>query len=170
MKAVRHSVFETNSSSTHSLSIENVYIDEKTEENLIPKCEKISLGRVFDSDFLICSGSTRFSGFKDKLYCLMAFLICYYEDKVEYCNFEKLHEQFLKSCHYLWICELLKEKYGIELSLSDFKQSGVYLEDLEDNVFEALKLPLFYPNEFKERVDEILTNPDIVLEYYCEEY
>ena len=59
MKAVRHSVFETNSSSTHSLSIENVYIDEKTEENLIPKCEKISLGRVFDSDFLICSGSTR---------------------------------------------------------------------------------------------------------------
>ena len=27
MKAIRHSVFETNSSSTHSLSIENVYID-----------------------------------------------------------------------------------------------------------------------------------------------
>ena len=78
-----------------------------------------------------------------------------------------MHVHFLKSSHYLWICELLKEKYDIELSLTDFRQSGVYLED---DVFETLQLPLFYPNEFKERVDEILTNPDIVLEYYCEEY
>ena len=50
------------------------------------------------------------------------------------------------------------------------KIKGQEINLLDEDIFEILQLPLFYPNEFKERVDEILTNPDIVLEYYCEEY
>ena len=123
------------------------------------------MGERDGSDFLNCTETTRYSGFRDKLHCLLAFLICYYEDKVEYWNSETLQLQFEKSCHYLWICELLKEKYDIKLSLREFRYSGV---SMEDDFFESMQLPLFYPTDFKERVDTILSNSDIVLEYTCE--
>ena len=78
-----------------------------------------------------------------------------------------MQAQFEKSCHYLWICELLKEKYNIDLSLREFRYSGV---SMEDDFFESMQLPLFYPIDFKEKVDNILSNPDIVLEYTCESW
>ena len=59
----------------------------------------------------------------------MAFLICYYEDKIEFWNNDILYEKFMQSCHYLWICELLKEKFDIELTLREFRYSGVSMED-----------------------------------------
>ena len=166
MKSIRRNVFETNSSSTHSLSICNIAYYEKVED-VIPKGEPLYLGEIDSSDFLLCTETTRYSGFKDKLYCLMAFLICHYEDKVEYWNNDILYEKFLQSCHYLWICELLKEKFDIELTLREFRYSGV---SMEDDFFESMQLPLFYPVEFKEKVENILTNPDIVLEYVCESW
>ena len=166
MRSVRRNVFETNSSSTHSLSLSSVYCDEVKEDNIL-NGEEILLGEPCDPDFLICSDSTRFSGFRDKLYCLLAFFICYYEDKVEYWNSENIKTQFEKSCHYIWICELLKEKYNVDISLTDFRYSGV---SMEDDLFEVLQVPLFYPADFKNRVNEILTNPDIVLEYTCESW
>ena len=166
MISIRRNVFETNSSSTHSLSICNVAYYEKVDD-FIPKGESILLGESGSSDFLMCSETTRYSGFRDKLTCLLAFLICYYEDKIEYWNNDVLYEKFLQSCHYLWICELLKEKYDIEISLRDFRYSGV---SMEDDFFDTMQLPLFYPVEFKNRVDEILTNSDIILEYICETY
>ena len=166
MKSIRRNVFETNSSSTHSLSIANIAYYEKVDE-VIPKGESLCLGEVDSSDFLLCTETTRYSGFKDKLHCLMAFLICHYEDKVEYWNNDILYEKFMQSCHYLWICELLKEKFDIELTLREFRYSGV---SMEDDFFESMGLPLFYPVEFKEKVENILTNPDIVLEYTCESW
>jgi len=166
MRSVRMGTFETNSSSTHSLSICNSYYNEEIVD-IIPKGADIILGEYSGADFLDCSESTRYSGFMDKLHCFLAFLICYYEDKVEYWNSENLQEQFEKSCHYLWICELLKEKYDINLSLRDFRYSGV---SMEDDLFGMLQLPIFYPSDYKERVDEILTNPDIILEYTCESW
>ena len=166
MKSIRRNVFETNSSSTHSLSITNIAYYEKVED-VIPKDEPLYLGESDNSDFLNCYETTRFSGFRDKLHCLLAFLICHYEDKVEYWNSENLQSQFEKSCHYLWICELLKEKYNIDLSLREFRYSGV---SMEDDFFESMQLPLFYPSDFKEKVDNILSNPDIVLEYVCESW
>ena len=87
MKSIRRNVFETNSSSTHSLSIANIAYYEKVED-IIPKGEPLYLGETDSSDFLLCTETTRYSGFKDKLHCLMAFLICYYEDKIEYYSFE----------------------------------------------------------------------------------
>lgn len=166
MYSIRRNVFETNSSSTHSLSICRPYSDENFDER-IHMGESILLGEIDNSDFLNCYETTRFSGFRDKLHCLLAFLICYYEDKVEYWNSENLQAQFEKSCHYLWICELLKEKYNINLSLREFRYSGV---SMEDDFFESMQLPLFYPIDFKEKVDNILSNPDIVLEYVCESW
>ncbi len=166
MKSIRRNVFETNSSSTHSLSICNIAYYEKVED-VIPKGEPLYLGETDSSDFLLCAETTRYSGFKDKLHCLMAFLICYYEDKVEFWNNEILYEKFMQSCHYLWICELLKEKFDIELTLREFRYSGV---TMEYDFFESMELPLFYPVEFKEKVENILTNPDIVLEYICESW
>ena len=166
MISIRRNVFETNSSSTHSLSICNPYSYEKTEEKIY-KGESILIGECETTDFLNCYDTTRFKGFRDKLHCLLAFLICYYEDKVEYWNNEKLQEQFEKSCHYLWICELLKEKFDIDLSLRDFSYSGV---STEIDVFESMQLPMFYPNDFKDRVEDILTNSDVILEYVCESW
>lgn len=166
MKSIRRNVFETNSSSTHSLSIANIAYYEKVED-VIPKGEPLYLGETDSSDFLLCTETTRYSGFKDKLHCLLAFLICYYEDKVEFWNNEILYEKFMQSCHYLWICELLKEKFDIELILREFRYSGV---SMEDDFFESMELPLFYPVEFKENVENILTNSDIVLEYICESW
>lgn len=166
MKSIRRNVFETNSSSTHSLSITNIAYYEKVED-VIPKGEPLYLGETDSSDFLLCTETTRYSGFKDKLHCLMAFLICYYEDKVEFWNNDILYEKFMQSCHYLWIWELLKEKFDIELILREFRYSGV---SMEDDFFESMGLPLFYPVEFKEKVENILTNPDIVLEYTCESW
>ena len=166
MKSIRRNVFETNSSSTHSLSISNIAYYEKVED-IIPKGGPLYLGEPDSSDFLLCTESTRYSGFKDKLHCLMAFLICYYEDKVEFWNNDILYEKFMQSCHYIWICELLKEKFDIELTLREFRYSGV---TMEDDFFESMELPLFYPVEFKEKVENILTNSDIVLEYICESW
>lgn len=166
MKSIRRNVFETNSSSTHSLSITNIAYYEKVED-VIPKGEPLYLGETDSLDFLLCTETTRYSGFKDKLHCLMAFLICYYEDKIEYWNNDILYEKFMQSCHYLWICELLKEKFDIELTLREFRYSGV---SMEDDFFESMGLPLFYPVEFKEKVENILTNPNIVLEYTCESW
>lgn len=166
MVSVRRNVFETNSSSTHSLSICNSFSEGHIDDT-IPKGESIILGEYLDSDFLKCYETAKFSGFRDKLHCLLAFLICYYEDKVEYWNNENLQEQFEKSCHYLWICELLKDKYDIEISLRDFNYSGV---SMEDDFFENMQLPLFYPSDYKDRIEEILTNSDIVLEYTCENW
>lgn len=166
MKSIRRNVFETNSSSTHSLSITNIAYYEKVED-VIPKGEPLYLGETDSLDFLLCTETTRYSGFKDKLHCLMAFLICYYEDKIEFWNNDILYEKFMQSCHYLWICELLKEKFDIELTLREFRYSGV---SMEDDFFESMELPLFYPVEFKEKVENILTNPDIVLEYTCESW
>ena len=74
MKSIRRNVFETNSSSTHSLSITNIAYYEKVED-VIPKGEPLYLGETDSSDFLLCTETTRYSGFKDKLHCLMAFLI-----------------------------------------------------------------------------------------------
>ena len=90
-----------------------------------------------------------------------------YEDKIEFWNNDILYEKFMQSCHYLWICELLKEKFDIELTLREFRYSGV---SMEDDFFESMELRLFYPVEFKKKVENILTNPDIVLEYTCESW
>ena len=166
MYSIRRNIFETNSSSTHSLSICSSYSNENIDE-VIHKGESILIGEEDNSDFLKCYETSRFSGFRDKLHCLLAFLICHYEDKIEYWNTENLQAQFEKSCHYLWICELLKEKYNIDLSLREFRYSGV---SMEDDFFESMQLPLFYPSDFKEKVDNILSNPGIVLEYVCESW
>ena len=91
MKSIRRNVFETNSSSTHSLSITNIAYYEKVED-VIPKGEPLYLGETDSSDFLLCTETTRYSGFKDKLHCLMAFLICYYEDKVEFIVYSRIDE------------------------------------------------------------------------------
>ena len=167
MYSVRKSVFETNSSSTHSLTIDrrplyNLNDSEIEKDERIPYDESIVLGEKNSSCFINYTDSVKITGFRDKLECLIAFLICYYEDKIEYYDFDNLYPKFLKSCHFIWICELLKDKYNINLSLREFRDSGV---QMEDDLFYELQLPMFYPDDFKSKIDEIITNPEYVLEY-----
>ena len=73
--------------------------------------------------------------------------------------------EFLKSCHYLWIKEWLLDNYCLHLDLNKFRESGM---TLQLTVFEDLNLAFLYSDEFKERLEEIVTSRDIVIEYICE--
>ena len=127
--------------------------------------ETVCLGNKTDTLFISCENNVKYKGFWDKLNCIIAGLICYYEDNVEFCNFDVLYEKFLKSCHYLWIKEWLLDNYCLHLDLNKFRESGM---NLQLTVFEDLNLAFLYPEEFKERLEEIVTSTDIVIEYISE--
>ena len=127
--------------------------------------ESVYLGNTDGQNFVGYKDNVKFSEFWSKLTCIIAFIICYYEDNVEYSNLDNLYGRFLKSCHYIWIKEWLLNEYCLYLELNPFRESGLYFRY---NVFEELGLPFLYPDEFKERLEEIITSSDIVLEYICE--
>lgn len=128
--------------------------------------ESVYLGNTEGQNFVDYKDNVTLSGFWNKLTCIIAFIACYYEDNIENCNLDNLYERFLKSCHYTWIKEWLLNEYCLHLELNKFKESGVYFRY---NIFEELGLPFLYPEEFKEKLEEIVTSSDIVLEYVCEE-
>lgn len=142
---------------------------EKKKEGVSPSLdmyETVRLGNTDGGVFVSYKNNVKITGFWNKLTCIIAFLICYYEENVEYNNFDILYEKFLKSCHYIWIKEWLLEEYCLHLELNKFRESGV---DLEFTVFEDLNLAFLYPEEFKERLEEIVTSSDIALEYICDD-
>lgn len=127
--------------------------------------ETVRLGLVDSTTFIKYENNVKIKGFWGKLTCVIAGLICYYEDNVEFYNFDILYEKFLKSCHYLWVKEWLLDNYCIHLDLNKFRESGM---TLQLTVFEDLNLAFLYPEEFKERLEEIVTSTDIVIEYISE--
>lgn len=141
---------------------------ERKKESISPSFEmyqSVYLGNTDGKFFVDYGNNVKVSGFWNKLTCIIAGLICYYEDNVEFCNFDILYEKFLKSCHYLWVKEWLLDNYCLHLDLNRFRESGMVLQF---TVFEDLNLAFLYPDEFKERLEEIVTSTDITLEYICE--
>ena len=128
--------------------------------------ESVYLGNTDEQNFVDYKDNVKITGFCSKLTCIIAFIICYYEDNVEYNNLDKIYDRFLKSCHYTWIKEWLLDEYCLHLELNKFKESGLFFRY---NVFEELSLPFLYPDEFKQRLEEIVTSADITLEYICED-
>lgn len=170
MKSVRNGVFETNSSSTHSLSI-NKHSFLYFEEDIVsgpPKDEEIVLGEYENYAFLSNVNSREFKGFTNKLICIIALLISFYDELDSIDDYDSLYDRFKHSCHYIWICEMLKEKCNCTLKLRFFRYSTFYIEDVR--YFLESNFPIYYPKKFKESVWNILTNDNIVLDYYSEEW
>ncbi len=141
---------------------------ENKKEGISPSFEMyetVYLGEKNSGTFVAYKENEKITGFWDKLTCIVVGLISYYEDNVEFYNFDVLYDKFQKSCHYLWVKEWLLNDYCLNLELNKFRESGMALQY---TVFEDLNLAFLYPEEFKERLEEIVTSSDIVIEYISE--
>lgn len=168
MKSIRRNVFETNSSSTHSLSINNHNRCVDDLEYRIPKDESIVIGNEDDCAFLSNLDNKEFKDFREKLSCLLAVFIAFYDDLESVDLYAGLYEKFKHGCHYIWICEMLKEKCNCTLELRPFRYSNLYLEDI--HYFVENTFPLYYPEKFKESIWDIVGDASVTMEYYSESW
>lgn len=171
MKSYRRNVFETNSSSTHSLTLCDSFKSDYVEDENIPYNSKVILGNLEDCFYLIEDSKTQnVVGFKKKLLFLVGVFYNFFEDKLEYWCFEKYKDSFNELVYITWIKELLLEKCNIELIINPFSYSGISFDEGAERVLDSLEISLFFEKEFKNRVWEILSNQNIYFDYYSEEY
>lgn len=174
MKCYRNSVFETNSSSSHSFT---VCVDERVcnEDLNIPK--KVIIGEL-DKRVNIFKPYFRtiiVNDFLSKLAFLFAFSFAYVSNNtylvtshLESCEGLTSFEIFEMSSVYNWLCEVIIKRFNCELKVYPFDYPYC-LEDLCDCALYDLGLPILNESAFKDRVYEILSNTHIVLKY-IEEY
>ena len=54
--------------------------------------ESVYLGNTDEQNFVDYKDNVKIMGFWSKLTCIIAFIICYYEDNVEYSNLDKIYD------------------------------------------------------------------------------
>lgn len=164
MKVIRRCVFETNSSSTHSISI---YKWTPTAEKPVPENSKIEVDGSISSQ-------TEIKDEMGKLNYIIAILASiaehrYYDDIIEKLSFEEL----IETNHFVWLKETIKEKKNTEIVYESDRTYFPYFETTYDEhtgIENVLGCDVDNEEEFKARVTEIIFTPNYVIEDKENEY
>lgn len=116
MKTIRENVFETNSSSTHTL----VYSETANVDGYVPKSDKVIVNFIDTNDEHILYS------LRDKVSYLVSHIINTYKWDCE--SYEDLKEQVERCYDFQRIAEHVKQTYGKEVVLP--KTYSGYLEDI----------------------------------------
>lgn len=167
-KIVRSNTFETNSSSTHSLTI----INKKFESGELPISSSYTCtleGQEFpwgeySYQYITELGKARF---------MLNIIATHIEDKYMWKNvlnktYEDTNfEEFIKENPFVWFKEVLEEETGTEFEFVKPENakyfpyySGICLEDDLDGIIE---IDWYNEEKFKERVKQIVFNKNIVI-------
>jgi len=166
MKVIRNQVFETNSSSTHSISI---YKWTPTEEKDIPfNTEIVVNGEI--------PGQTDIKDEMGKLNYIIVLLASiaekrypdYYGD-----NRDKYFDALINSNHFVWLKEIVKEKCNTDIIYHSDGNYYPYFETTYDeyrSIEDVLGFNVDNENEFKINIKEIIFNKFYVIEDKENEY
>lgn len=163
MKVIRKNVFETNSSSTHSISI---YKWQPTRESKIPVNGELEVDGYISSQ-------TEIKDEVGKLNYIVVMLasILDHEDR-DYDNEPNL-EEVINSNIFVWLKEIIKEQRNTDIVYKSDQSYFPYFEttyDENDSIEEILKCDIDDEKSFKERITEIIFDENIVIEDKENEY
>lgn len=161
MKTIRKSVFETNSSSTHSISI---YKWTPTKESHIPKNTKIKVNGKIPTQIEI----------KDEMGKLN-YIIAILASIEDHRNWKNEHDFdiVINSNHFIWLKELVKDKCNTEIIYEKTSNYHPYFETTSDDsrsIEDVLDCDIDNEKEFKERVTEIIFDENYIIEDKENEY
>ena len=157
MKQIRRCVFETNSSSTHSISI---YKWQKPEEINIPRNTTLEVsGKI--------SGRTEITDEVGKLNYIVVMLasVLEYEDEMDYET--STFEDVVNSKLFVWLKEIVKEKSNTEIIYKQTYDYFPFFETTYDEgrgIKEVFGCDLNNEVSFKERITSIIYEPDMIIE------
>jgi len=170
MRKIRRGVFETNSSSTHSISI---FEKKRVKESDIPRDSVLEVFGVsgWDRDIFDEVGKLNY------IVCMLASI----EDDLKYgnklCYNENDFCEFISQPKFKWLSELVKFERNTELKYSKYSKSFPYYSttnDDNDSIWDILsddhKYNLNNEEEFKQRCKEIIFDEDVCISDEDEEY
>ena len=166
MKAIRECVFETNSSSTHSISI---YKWKPTKESSIPLNSKIDINGTI-------SAQTEIKDEIGKLNYIIVILASIAESRSydsRMTEKDKKFNKLINSDHFIWLKEVVKEKCNTEITYVEKYNYFPYFETTYDDdrdIEEILECNIDNEKEFKERVTEIIFDENYIIEDKENEY
>lgn len=164
-KVIRRHVFETNSSSTHSISI---YKWEPTTESSIPLNTEI----IIDGSI---STQTEIKDELGKLNYIVAILASIAGDRQE-CSEndeEDTFEELINVSHFVWLKEIIKEKCNTDIV---YQSDGTYFPyfettyDEDTRAEDILGCNIDNEIEFKNKVREIIFDENYIIEDKENEY
>lgn len=164
MKVIRRQVFETNSSSTHSISI---YKWTPTEDKPIQENSSI----IVDGSI---SSQTEIKDEMGKLNYIIAILASiaenrYYDNIIGKLSFNEL----IETNHFVWLKQAIKEKRNTDIIYESDRSYFPYFETTYDErtrIDEVLECDVDNEEEFKARIIEIIFTPNYVIEDKENEY
>lgn len=163
LKVIRRNVFETNSSSTHSISI---YKWTPTNESSIPLNTEIAIDGSISSQ-------TEIKDELGKLNYIVAILASILENKRDYDELEPDFEEVISSRNFVWLKEMIKEKCGTDIVYESDSKYFPYFETTYDentSTEDILDCDMSSEAEFKTRVMEIIFEQNYVIEDKENEY
>lgn len=152
-RVIRNCVFETNSSSTHSISI---YKWSPPPEYDIPHNSTIEI----NSSIL----STEITDEVGKLNYIVAMLANLIEHEDNYYNMK--FDEVISSKRFIWLKEIIKERCNTEIVYTKKYDYSPYFETVYDdyNTIEYIfECDINNENEFKKRVSDIVFNRSIII-------
>jgi hypothetical protein len=163
MIKIRRCVFETNSSSTHSISI---YKWTPTEEKPVPINSTIAI----DGEI---SSQTEIKDELGKLNYIVAILASIAEHRSDYNEDEMSFDELIKTNRFVWLKEVIKNKCNTDIVYKPTGKYFPYFETTYDEnrgIEEILGCDIDNEEEFKARVAEIIFEPNYVIEDKENEY
>ena len=163
MIKIRSNIFETNSSSTHSLSI---YHEENNEfiEDLIPKNSIIKINDCYNS----CNDEI--SSPMDKLKALIEYISNYYSE-YQYCNNRNKYLYGEEVLFFVLLKNLIANEYNSELLYESDDYSSYYDNDETD--YDFSEFGIVDKNDYDDIYNKFLKflqDDTIVLKHNVEEY
>ena len=167
MKVIRNQVFETNSSSTHSISI---YKWTPTEEKeILLNTELVIDGQI--------PGQTEIKDEMGKLNYIIVLLASIADSRCsEYYgsdNRSKHFNELINSNHFIWLKEIIKEKCNTNIIYHSNNNYYPYFETTYDehkSIEEVLGFDVDNETEFKSNLTEIIFNKNYIIEDKENEY
>lgn len=167
-RIVRLNTFETNSSSTHSLTI----VNKKFESGELPRNSSYT---CMLEGFRFPSGeySYQYTTELGKAHFMLNIIATHIEDKYMWENvFSKAYkdinfEEFIKENPFIWFKEILEKETGTEFEFvkpTNAKYFPYYdCICLDDDLDGIIEIDWYNEEKFKERVKQIVFNKDIVI-------
>ena len=184
MKSIRNLVFETNSSSTHSLTIRRLSDDVKDIpcNSTLNICKEVSF--VSNQSVISEMDKLRY------MVGLIALQMDYEADRdyfgTEYYSYwgqksdegwKKYKKNILEFPWLVWLCEVIKEERNTDLVFEKNVTEFPYISEKhsfeDDYVWEVLKLEkseMYEKDKIKDLFRDLIFNPNVVLEDSVEEY
>lgn len=162
-RQIRRNVFETNSSSTHSISI---YKWQPTRESKIPVNSELEVDGYISSQ-------TEIKDEVGKLNYIVVMLasILDHEDR-DYDN-EPNFEEVINSNMFVWLKEIIKEQRNTNVIYKADQSYFPYFEttyDENNSIREILECDVDDEKSFKSRISEIIFDENIIIEDKENEY